>query len=436
MNIAIVGFGDQGQSAYQYWQSGQNQLTICDQNTNLAIPENATPKLGPKYLNDLDEFDLVVRSPSVHPNDIARANGQSVLGKVTTNTNQFFKVCPTQNIIGVTGTKGKGTTSTLIARMLEASGQRVHLGGNIGIPPLDLLKNDIRPTDWVILELANFQLIDIKYSPSIAVCLMIEPEHLDWHTNEEEYMQAKQQLFRWQDTQKIAVYFEKNPSSKQIAATGKGKKIPYFQAPGAEVKNNAVCIDDQVICATDEIKLPGNHNLENICAAITVVWQITQDIPAIKKVLLDFSGLEHRLELVRELDGVRYYNDSFATTPESTIAAIKSFSEPKIMILGGSDKGSDYTKLAETIANINNNVKHVVLMGATAPAIKKALATNQFSEITEAQNNIQSIVLTARKVAKRGDVVMLSPACASFGLFENYKDRGEQFKNTVLKLSH
>jgi len=181
MRIAILGFGSQGAAALEYWSSADNEITICDAITELTLPENTKSQLGPDYLQSLDEFDLIVRSPSIHPKDIEAAS-PGVAAKVTTVTNEFFKVCPTKNIIGVTGTKGKGTTSTLITKMLEAAGKRVHLGGNIGTPPLEMLKNNIQPDDWVVLELANFQLIDLKYSPPIVACLMIASEHQDWHT--------------------------------------------------------------------------------------------------------------------------------------------------------------------------------------------------------------------------------------------------------------
>lgn len=179
MKIAILGYGEQGRAAYEYWNRNGNNITVCDQNESVELPANVDKQLGKNYLHDLEIFDLIVRSPSVHPSDISDANSSAILDKVTTVTDEFFRVCPTKNIIGVTGTKGKGTTSTLIARMLEADGKTVHLGGNIGTPPLDMLKAGIEDKDWVVLELANFQLIDIKHSPHIAVCLMVVPEHMD-----------------------------------------------------------------------------------------------------------------------------------------------------------------------------------------------------------------------------------------------------------------
>lgn len=433
MNIAILGYAAQGSSTLDYWHSDDNQITICDQNENLEIPDGFVARLGKDCLKDLDEFDILVRTPGLHPRDIVAANSEAILHKVTTNTNEFMKVCPTKNIIGVTGTKGKGTTSTLIAKMLEAAGKKVHLGGNIGTPPLDLLKENIQPDDWVVLELANFQTIDLKYSPKIAVCLMVVPEHLDWHSDFEEYIAAKQQLFINQETNDIAIYYAENENSLSIADASQGKLIPYYEKPGAVISGGIISIDGHEICKTKELKLLGKHNWQNVCAAITAVWQVTQNIEAIRLVAISFTGLEHRLEFVREFEGVRYYDDSFGTTPETAIVAMEAFKEPKIVILGGSDKGVRYHQLAKAV--VSNNARHVVAIGDTAEAILHELAALKKEHVTstllKGQVGMDEIVAAARSQAKPGDIVLLSTGCASFGLFKNYKDRGEQFSRAV-----
>lgn len=429
MNIAILGFGAQGKSAYEYWSSDGHDITVCDHN-EVEVPNSVNTKFGSDYLNGLDGFDLIVRSPSIHPRDIVTANTPSVLQKITTNTNEFFRVSPTKKIIGVTGTKGKGTTSTLITKMLEAAGERVHLAGNIGTPPLELLKGDLRMNDWVVLELANFQLIDLQYSPVLAVCLMVVPEHLDWHQDYQEYISSKTQLFTHQTNRDIAVYYAESSISHQIASAGSGQKVPYYAPPGAHVVNGAVVIDDNTICKTNEIKLLGAHNWQNACAAITAVWQITRDTEAMKKVLTSFSGIQHRLEFVREAHKVRYYDDSFGTTPETAIVAIEAFKEPKVVILGGSDKGAQYDELANTVAA--SNVRAVILIGQQGHSIKKALeAANYSGDIADGGADMHDIVETAKRHAKHGDVVLLSPACASFDMFDNYQARGELFKAAV-----
>jgi len=432
MKVAILGFGTQGQAAFEYWNRDGNELTVCDKSEKTELPQGAKSQLGDDYLKNLDSFDLLVRTPALHPKDIVAANSTTILEKVTTVTNEFFKVCPSKNIIGITGTKGKGTTSALITKILEAAGKKVHLGGNIGTPPLAMLKAGIQADDWVVLELANFQLIDLNHSPHIGVILMVEPEHLDWHTDLDEYISAKQQMFKFQSTNDIAIYYSQNPNSQHIASVTAGHKIPYMKYPGADVIEDVITIDGQGICNVSELKLLGKHNWQNVCAALTTVWQVTQDKDAIKSVLTSFSGLEHRLELVRELEAVKYYDDSFGTTPETAIVAIEAFKEPKVVILGGSDKGATYDKLAQAV--VDNNVRNVVIIGATGPAIAAALRKADYKNILEGGTTMQEIVETARKKAWSGDVVLLSTGCASFDLFKNYKERGEQFKQVVQSL--
>ena len=433
MNIAILGFGSQGQSAYEYWSSDGHSMTICDQNEQLVVPNGAESQLGEDYLNGLDNFDLIVRSPSIHPREIASANTPGTLEKVTSVTDEFLRVCPTSKVIGVTGTKGKGTTSSLIAKILEAAGEKVHLGGNIGIPPLELLKSGITENDWVGLELANFQTIDLHYSPMVAVCLMVVPEHLNWHTDFEEYVHAKAQLFANQTADNVAIFYAPNSTSRFITSKSPGQKIPYYEAPGAHVENDIIVINGQAICHTQEIKLLGAHNWQNVCAAITAIWGITQNVEAIRSVLTTFGGLEHRLELVRELHKIRYYDDSFGTTPETAIVAIEAFHQPKVIILGGSDKGASYDGLANVVAG--SNVRCAVLIGDTAEAIKIDLLAEGFTNIVMGGDNMKDIVKAAKHHAKHGDVVLLSTGCASFGMFKNYKDRAEQFIAAVKALS-
>lgn len=435
MKIAILGFGKQGQSALEYWSSPENSITVCDLNKSSGLPSGVTPKLGSDYLQDLDNFDLIVRSPSIHPRDIVAANGKAILDKVTTVTNEFMRRCPTKNTIGVTGTKGKGTTSTLITKMLEAAGKTVHLGGNIGIPPLELLKNNIQPDDWVVLELANFQLIDLNYSPHIAVCLMVEPEHLNWHADMDEYIRTKQQLFVHQTADDIAIYFSENKYSKQIASAGKAQTIPFFTPPGAFVESGFVGIEGQIICNVSEIKLLGKHNWQNICAAITAVWQITQNTDAMHAVLSTLSGLPHRIEFVRQIGGVRYYNDSFSSAPGATIAAIEAIPGSKVLIMGGVDKNHDLTELTMKICEHKNELRQILIIGEVANKVANALdqaKVTNFEVLTGV--NMEQIVRRASSVAEDGDTVILSPGTSSFDMFKNFEDRGLQFKEAVSKL--
>ena len=439
MKVAILGFNLEGVASYDYYSTKGHEITICDRSTEVEVPEGTDSQLGDNYLDNLDRFDILVRSPGLYPQDILDKN-PDVADKITTQTNEFLEVCPTKNIIGVTGTKGKGTTSSLITAMLKADGKTVHLGGNIGVPVFDLLKAGIDVNDWVVLEMSNFQLIDLKKPPHIGVCLMVVPEHLDWHPDSEDYFKSKFNLFAHQSEDDIAVFYKQNETSTRIASNGSGKKIPYFENPGAFVENNVIKIDGQDICRTDELKLLGKHNWQNACAAVTVAWQVTQNVEALHQALSTFETMEHRLEFVRELDGVKYYNDSFGTTPETAMVAVEAFEEPLVLITGGSEKGADYNELVSTI--FDNNVKHVICMGITGLKIAELLETRKVEKLVsyttwDSYDNLTMpvIVAKAREQANSGDIVLLSTGSASFDMFKNYKDRGEKFKQAVQELA-
>lgn len=436
MNIAIIGYGSQGASAYEYWSGPEHSITICDKNTDLSIPKGAASRLGDDYLDNLNDFDLIIRSPSIHPNDIEAHNSDvTIQSKVTTNTNEFFKVCPSKNIIGVTGTKGKGTTSTLITRMLEAAGKRVHLGGNIGTPPLEMLKNGISADDWVVLELANFQLIDLKYSPTIAVCLNVVNEHIDWHTNEAEYYAAKSQLFAHQAAKDVAIYYAPSQTSLQIASKSKGRLIPFYAAPGAHVDQDKVIIADQILCSVQEIGLLGKHNWQNVCAAVTAVWNVTQDTEAIKYTIVQTKNLPFRTEKTTVLRGVNIYNDSFATAPDATLAAANAVTEEKVLMIGGYDRGNDLEHFALELQKVSR-LKKVVIYGQSADRIAKALTQHGFSNYVVTTGDFRDIVSTALEFCAESDALVFSPGFASFDMFKNFEDRGIQFNNVIEQLQN
>lgn len=450
MNVAIIGFGKQGKSSAEYWFNKGNVVVVCDQNPDTELPPYAIDKLGLGYLDNLHEFDLIVRSPSVHPRTIleANANHPEIIDKITSNTNEFFSVCNAP-IIGVTGTKGKGTTSTLIARILEQSGKKVHIGGNIGTPPLDLLKNSISETDYVVLELANFQLIDLKYSPHIAVCLMITEEHLNWHADMYEYTQSKKNIFTHQKPEDIAVYNAKDMYASQLITDSKAQTKIGFEVPDANqspelhsevyVDGNDIKIYNKTALQVSDVTLRGRHNLQNVCASIGATWQIIGQQPKIiKKALFGFEGLPHRLENIGVFNGVTYIDDSFGTNPATAEVAIKAFDEPKVLILGGSNKNNDFTSLIKTIKQ--SNVRHIIAIGEMGPKIIELLNEPSKDQIIptsliSSNQTMKDIVSIAQHVAQSGDVVLLSTACASFDMFKDYEDRGNQFKSTVAELN-
>jgi UDP-N-acetylmuramoylalanine--D-glutamate ligase len=452
MKIGIVGWGVEGRSAYNYFGPDNDYLIASEEPVTNPLPNSNRIKLQQldkqrrpgltgnvsdlSYLDGLQDCDKIIyTTPAAKNLEKKFGTDKAFWSKATTTQHIFFEAVKTKNIIGVTGTKGKGTTSTLVFELLKSAGKTAFLGGNIGQSPLDFIK-DVEQGDWVVLELSNFQLYNLTYSPHVAVCLMIVPEHLEWHPDMTDYVAAKANIFRHQKPNDVAVYFSANKYSKEIANLSQGKKVPYFAAPGARLREDGMIVigeNEQEIISKTEVKLLGEHNLQNICAACTAVYEALGSLDKAKTVLSNFSGLEHRLELVREFEGVKYYDDSFATTPETTIVAMKAIKAPKVMILGGHDKGANYEALADEV--LQQNPKHTITIGLVGPRIAARLKANGFNSITENPPDMEAIVAAARQHAGAGDAVLLSCGTSSFGMFKDYKDRGSQFKKAVLELA-
>lgn len=436
MKIAILGFGVEGQSAFKYWLQQTTDITIHDQNPNTDVPLGTKSVLGPEAYSNLDQYDydFIVRSPG------SRIDRDSLTTLVTTPTAEFFEKCPVP-IIGVTGTKGKGTTSALINEILMAAGKTTHLLGNIGTPALDVLEQ-IQPGDFVVFELSSFQLIDLAFSPHVAVHLMLEPDHMDWHTNQQEYIDAKANIFRHQTNADIAVYYDSGVVQASAKLSAAELKIPFDRnmktAKGVRVTDGQICVYDTALASVADVSLQGEHMLDNVCAAVAATWALFKDMDPeelkslYSKVLQSFSGLPHRVQLVAEIDGVKYIDDSYSANPSAAQAGLKAFKEPKVAILGGYDKGAEFDELAKVVKD--NNVRQVVAVGVTAAKITEALNKVGFTEIVEGGKTMHDIVAKAAKLAQPGDVVLLSPGCASFDMFQNFSDRGDQFIKEVERL--
>lgn len=427
MKIAIAGFGVEGQENFRYWsQWPENELTIIDEKgAGAPIPEGVASIVSPGAFKQLQAFDLVIRTAGLAPNKIITD------GKVWSATNEFFEKSPAP-IIGVTGSKGKGTTASLIASILEEAGKKVWLVGNIGISALSVL-NQIKPDDIVVYELSSFQLWDIQRSPQVAVLLAIEQDHLDVHYSMEDYVQAKAQITRYQIPGDILIYNAENQYSKQIAEGSSAQTIAYPSNEAAHIVDGWFYYGQQQLVSIDTLSIPGVHNVDNALAAIDAVWPFTQDVDAIESGLADFAGLPHRLAFVRSVNGVDYYDDSIATTPGSAIAALRAFPDrQKVIILGGSSKGSDFSELA---TEMTKHDVRVILIGDEAARISGALQAVGFSNYESIDNaTAESFTRRAAELAQPGSVVLLSPSAASFGLFKNYADRGEQFIAVVNSL--
>lgn len=429
MKIAIAGYGVEGEENYRYWSADPaNEVTIVDERATdeTVFPEGATTRVGPDVFSHLEGFDMVIRTAGLAPHKI------STDGKVWSATNEFFAQCPAQ-IIGVTGSKGKGTTASLIASILKAAGKKVWLVGNIGTPALTVL-SEVQPDDIVVYELSSFQLWDIEASPSTAVVLFIEQEHLDVHRDMDEYVDAKSRIMRYQTSHDLLIFNKANRYSSRIADTSLAQRIAYPSEEAAHIRSDTFYYGEQALCSVDVLNIKGAHNIDNAMAAIDAVWRYTQDASIIEAGLGSFKGLPHRLAYVATVRGVDYYDDSIATTPTSAIAALRAFADaPKIIILGGSYKGSDFTELAEELTR--HDVK-ALLIGDEADTIAKACEAAGFHayEHVEQSGGAEAFTKRAAELAQPGGVVLLSPSAASFGMFKNYADRGDQFIAAVQSL--
>lgn len=431
MKVAIAGYGIEGEVNYAYWRKLGHEVTIVDEAAKPAkrVPDGAKVLLGENVFQKLHDFDLVVRTASLPPNAIVTD------GTIWSSTNEFFAHCPAQ-IIGVTGTKGKGTTSSLIASILQETDREVHLVGNIGRPALAVLP-DIRPEDVVVFELSSFQLWDLRRSPHVAVVLMIEPDHLDVHADFKDYIRAKSNIRRHQKSDDVCFYHPSNKWSEEIAKSSVlGDRVRYDarDAGGVYAEQDMFRVQGENICSISALRLPGKHNVENACAAISAARVFTVDNNAIQRGLHNFTGLPHRLKFVREVRGVKYYDDNYSSAPGAVGAAIAAFDEPEVLICGGYDRSLSYHAMAKRIAE-QPNMKHVLLIGQTKYAIAKELALLKFNNFTVLDaKDMPSIVAAAAQHPESGDIVIMSPGCASFDMFTNFTDRGEQFVHAVERL--
>ena len=384
--------------------------------------------LGDNFYQEMTA-QVAFRTPGMHPDSPAVKALRDSGAVITSEMEAFFQVCPC-DIIAVTGSDGKTTTTTLISEMLKAEGKTVWLGGNIGTPLLPLTRQ-MSPTDVAVVELSSFQLMDMAHSPRVAVITNLAPNHLDIHKDMEEYVQAKKNIYRFQNETGILVINGDNALTAPLQGNGVTKTF-------ARIGQGDVCLIDGIIRRNGEavldskdILLPGVHNIENYMAAIAAVEGMVSD-ETVRHVAKTFGGVEHRIELVRIKDGVRFYNDSIASSPSRTIAGLRSFEEQVILIAGGYDKHIPYDVLGPEICA---HVKKLFLGGATGPLIREAVEKcgGQQPEIVDC-SDFTAAVLAAAEAAQPGDVVLMSPASAAFDQFKNFMVRGQYFKKLVMEL--
>ena len=435
--IAVLGLGVSNQPLVRLLLQYGCDVTGCDrtprEKVDAAVLEleslGCKLSLGDTYLDDVSA-QLAFRTPGMHPGNPALEQLRSQGAEVTSEMEAFFALCPCP-ILAVTGSDGKTTTTTLISEMLKADGKRVWLGGNIGTPLLPLAPQ-MAETDFAVVELSSFQLMDMTHSPCRAVITNLAPNHLDVHKDMDEYVTAKTRIFTFQTQDDLLVLNADNAITSAFAGNG---VTHFFSRQGknshVRLENGIIFRGGEPVLAVADILLPGVHNIENYMAAIAAVEGLVSD-EAIVRVARNFGGVEHRIELVRIKDGVRFYNDSIASSPSRTIAGLRSFPEKVILIAGGYDKHIPYDVLGPEICA---HVKKLFLCGATAPQIRAAVEACEGGkpEMTDC-GNFERAVRSAAAAATEGDVVLMSPASASFDEFKNFMVRGECFKKIIKEL--
>lgn len=411
---------------------------ICTVRDKKALNENpafsglcdsgVTFLCGETYLQDIDE-DVLFLSPAVRP-DLPELLAAKARGtRITSEMEEFFSLCPCR-IIGITGSDGKTTTTTLTAKLLEQAGYRVHLGGNIGKNLLAKL-DDMSKDDFAVVELSSFQLFKMTHSPDIAVITNLSPNHLDWHTDMAEYAAAKEHIFAFQNKNDVLILNRDDQNTAEYAKKAAGTVRMTSGRTHADVwfDQTGIFRGEKRILKDEDILLVGVHNRYNYAQAICATEGLVPD-EAIREVARTFGGVEHRIELVREKDGVKYYNSSIDSSPSRTAACLNSFAQKVIVICGGYDKHIPLEPLGPLFAE---KVKFAVLCGATAGKIEKVLTDTGFTDFTTVTDFAQAVALASGK-AQAGDCVVLSPAAASFDMFKNFAERGETFKQLVMRL--
>lgn len=442
--VCVIGAGVSNTPLIKMLINNGSIVTVCDKKNDLGELGKELKSLGAKlilgesYLENIDA-DVVFRSPGIRPDLVQFEKAKEMGTVITSEMEAFFEVCPCK-IIAVTGSDGKTTTTTLISELLKEEGFNVHIGGNIGKPLLPEIEN-IKQDDIAVLELSSFQLFTIRKSPSVAVITNLEPNHLNWHKDYKEYIDAKKNIMLFQGENDILVTNANNKDSVDVEKEAKGISRTFSRKVNCLccLEGENIVYGGEKILNINDIKLPGLHNVENYMTAICAVYDFVSK-KTIEKVAKTFEGVKHRIEFVREVDGAKFYNDSIASSPSRAIAGLNSFNQKIIMIAGGQDKKVPYDILGPVICK---SVKTLVLLGngasdAAAPQIRKAVEnceefTNCGIEIKET-TSLKDAVLMAKESAKSGDVVMLCPAATSFDMFKNFEERGNLFKDLVNKL--
>jgi UDP-N-acetylmuramoylalanine--D-glutamate ligase len=429
--IGILGYGIEGQSTCRFLlENGFAGLVVFDQKDPGPLPSGVIYAGETDYLSKLNRVNFLFRSAGIRPDKKEILDFTERGGTLSSQVELLFKLVSRDKIIGVTGTLGKGTCCSLLHKMLIEGGEKVVLGGNVGTAVLDLVKS-IEPGTWIILELSSFQLSTLSDSPGFAIVLRTTSEHMDWHVSQQEYWDHKANLVRFQQKGDRTVYCEDSQGSQWIAGHSDGQVLGYGADSTVKVTENEWRWKDLGL-TMDGHSLLGSFNLGNVAAAAVTARNIGVSKEAVLSAASSFKGLEHRLEYVGARDGLKFFNDSYATRPEATIGALKAFAQEQVgLIMGGSEKHSEFARLSATIAG-RSNIRAIALIGDTATRLERELESVSLSQKTELKicGTLEEALGFLLQRIQKG-IILLSPACASFGLFADYKDRGNKFKQLV-----
>ena len=437
--IVVLGLGVSNRPLVRLLLEFGCQVTGCDKTPRENLDDEVLEleqsgcvlKVGESYLEDLSA-DIVFRTPGMHPDNPALQKLRERGALVTSEMDVFFSLCPCYKI-AVTGSDGKTTTTTLISEMLKAAGKTVWLGGNIGTPLLPLCRQ-MKETDFAVVELSSFQLMDMQHSPDVAVITNLAPNHLDVHKDMDEYVEAKKTIYRYQNEQGKLVVNADNGITRALVGNGTTVTFSRLGSGNVQMRGSVIFRNGEKVLDSRDILIPGVHNIENYMAAILAVEGLVSD-DVIDDVARNFAGVEHRIEFVALRNGVKFYNDSIASSPSRTIAGLRSFSEPVILIAGGYDKHIPYDVLGPVICK---HAKSVYLNGATADQIRRAIESAQeyqpgHPEIIDC-GDFTTAVQKAAQDAEAGDIVLMSPASAAFDQFKNFMQRGNYYKKLIMEL--
>ncbi len=439
--VAVVGIGVSNKPLIHFLVKLGAKVTAFDKKSKEELGDTydelvgmgVNAILGEGYLEKLTGFQVVFKTPSMRFDNPILVRAKEEGAYITSEMEEFIKYCPAK-IFGVTGSDGKTTTTTLIYNILKSEGHKAWVGGNIGTPLFSQIEN-IGKQDRVVLELSSFQLMKMKYSVDVALVTNLSPNHLDMHRGMEEYVEAKKNIFKYQSERDLLILNRDNYITNGMVSEAKGNVMQFsvkeIIEDGGYFKDETLYIKGNAVCKREEIKILGMHNVENLLAAFCATYE-DASIESMRRVAVNFTGVQHRTEFIRSIDGVKYYNDSIASSPTRTLAGLNSFDKPVVLIAGGYDKNIPFEPLAE---GGYSKIKALVLLGVTKDKIKDA-----FNRVMKEKgvnipiyivNSLEEAAKKSRKIAEEGDIVTLSPACASFDMFPNFEVRGDKFKEII-----